>query len=188
MCAVLRRARWHVHGASACTPTQPCSHILGRVARRKRRSPSTARRLISLRRWTHAVTPERCASISDPFWSLRLLRVCPQSLAYAQAAAAVRTCAYKLKPPVVAGQLPYMAAVRPAWCQALNECVRCFRPVKCARVGLHVGVLSPCGPPNPPTIWVGADPDNSDAIMQSIAEEVTAILATGTCTKLECFR
>ncbi|KAL4439185.1 hypothetical protein ABPG77_004087 [Micractinium sp. CCAP 211/92] len=55
-----------------------------------------------------------------------------KSLAYAQAAAAVRTCAYRLRPPVLAGQLPYMAA--------------------------------------------------------NIAEEVTAILETGTCPKLEGFR
>ena len=31
-----------------------------------------------------------------------------QSLAYAHAAAAVRTCAYRLRPPVLPGQMPFM--------------------------------------------------------------------------------
>jgi hypothetical protein len=54
-----------------------------------------------------------------------------QSLAYARAAAAVRTCAYRLRPPVVPGQMPFM---------------------------------------------------------QTTASEVTDILTTGTCLKLEQFR
>lgn len=41
----------------------------------------------------------------------------PQSLNYAHAAAAVRTCAYKLKPPVVPGQLP--------WCARCGCCSTC---------------------------------------------------------------
>jgi len=56
----------------------------------------------------------------------------PQSLAYAQAASAVRTCAYRLRPPVRPGQIPFLA--------------------------------------------------------QTVAQEVTEILQTGTCAKLEAFR
>ena len=74
---------------------------------------------------------------------------CLQSLAYAHAAAAVRTCAYRLRPPVVPGELPYLQTTAAEVTDILTTgtCLKLeqFRWVRCAvlpciplhRVALH---------------------------------------------------